>query len=243
MPAITIEMTEIAYEKSIEVYFGKLTKVEAVDEIVSIAGMNRGSAKDYVTGISKLLGGLVYKRTFNTTAIDYILTQIESQFDREHYNKALDSVEQHIEYYQQNGNGALISTQAVLAKHLKNFNADYKNIFPDEIEKDKTYMEGAKVSITANAYERNITARNLCIQHYGVICYVCNFDFEKVYGDIGAGFIHVHHIVPIATVEESYQVDPIKDLRPVCPNCHAMLHRKKIPLAIEELSEKIKTRD
>ena len=42
---------------------------------------------------------------------------------------------------------------------------------------------------------------------------------------LGKGFIHVHHIVPIHTIGKGYKVDPSTDLVPVCPNCHAMLHR------------------
>lgn len=33
------------------------------------------------------------------------------------------------------------------------------------------------------------------------------------------------------------QIDPISDLRPVCPNCHAMLHKKNPPYTIDELRE------
>ena len=43
---------------------------------------------------------------------------------------------------------------------------------------------------------------------------------------MGKDFIHVHHIIPLNEIKEEYTVDPIKDLVPVCPNCHAMLHRK-----------------
>ena len=32
-----------------------------------------------------------------------------------------------------------------------------------------------------------------------------------------------------------YEVDPIKDLRPVCPNCHAVLHRRIPAYRIEEV--------
>jgi 5-methylcytosine-specific restriction protein A len=40
----------------------------------------------------------------------------------------------------------------------------------------------------------------------------------------------------LAQVGGEYQVDPIADLRPVCPNCHAMLHsRRPTPLSIAEL--------
>ena len=48
-----------------------------------------------------------------------------------------------------------------------------------------------------------------------------------MYGELGQGFIHVHHIVPISKIGKEYKIDPINDLVPVCPNCHAMLHRGK----------------
>jgi len=96
-------------------------------------------------------------------------------------------------------------------------------------------LEGAKKTITINAYERNAKARQLCIEHWKPVCAVCNFDFEEMYGDIGKGFIHVHHLTPVSQIGNSYEVDPVNDLRPVCPNCHAMLHRQDEILSIEEL--------
>jgi len=77
-----------------------------------------------------------------------------------------------------------------------------------------------------NNNERNIEAREKCIEYHGIKCNVCEFDFEQVYGELGKGYIHVHHIVPISEVNKKYEVDPIKDLIPVCPNCHSMLHTK-----------------
>lgn len=67
---------------------------------------------------------------------------------------------------------------------------------------------------------------------------MCGFDFEKRYGKIGGGFIHVHHLTPVSEIGKEYVVDPDprNDLRPVCPNCHEMLHsRRGNPLSIEEL--------
>jgi len=111
--------------------------------------------------------------------------------------------------------------------------------FPDtlaqELRPSDSFPEGAKKSITINAYERSPDARAACIAHYGLVCTACGFDFEETYGDLGRGFIHVHHIVPIASVAADYEVNPIKDLRPVCPNCHEMLHRRQPPLSIDEL--------
>jgi len=95
--------------------------------------------------------------------------------------------------------------------------------------------EGAKRTVTVNSYERNSIARKLCIEHYGSVCSVCEFNFEMAYGKIGKGYIHVHHLIPVSEIGETYEIDPIKDLRPVCPNCHSMLHRDKDTLTIDEL--------
>ena len=118
---------------------------------------------------------------------------------------------------------------------------NYKDllIFPDEVPDINNYFEGAKTSVLVNSYERNSKARTQSIEYYGAICKVCDFDFEKKYGSIGAGFIHVHHLTPLADIKAEYVVDPITDLRPVCPNCHAMLHKKQPPYSIEELRSKL----
>ncbi|MGB5964148.1 MAG: HNH endonuclease [Sulfurimonadaceae bacterium] len=108
-------------------------------------------------------------------------------------------------------------------------------IYPDDVPEQDIHIEGAVKKVYVNRYERNTEARDKCIEYYGLKCSVCNFDFEKTYGDIGAGFIHVHHLRSIASIGQEYDIDPIKDLRPVCPNCHAMLHKKKEPFSIEEL--------
>lgn len=106
-------------------------------------------------------------------------------------------------------------------------------------EEAKILFEGAKKTVTINAYERNPKARSLCLEHWGTKCAVCGFDFKKAYGEIGKGFIHVHHLMPVAQIGKSYQIDPISDLRPVCPNCHAVIHLKKPPFTIKEMIELI----
>ena len=105
---------------------------------------------------------------------------------------------------------------------------------PEEVSDTQKYIEGAVRPIQINAYERNAKARQACIQHYGAICFVCEFDFRSRYGAIAAGLIHVHHLLPIAEIKKEYVLDPIKNLRPVCPNCHAVIHRTSPPLDIHE---------
>jgi hypothetical protein len=110
---------------------------------------------------------------------------------------------------------------------------------PDELNEDTVeyYAEGSRQSVLVNKYERNTKARERCIKHHGVVCKVCNFDFELNYGRIGEGFIHVHHLTPIAEIGRSYQVDPINDLIPVCPNCHSMIHKRIPPFSIDEIKK------
>ena len=101
--------------------------------------------------------------------------------------------------------------------------------------------EGAKYSVNVNRYERSSIARLKCIEKNGCKCMVCGMDFEEKYGELGKGFIHSHHIVPLSMINKEYKVDYEKDLVPVCPNCHAMLHRGengKI-LTVDELKKKI----
>jgi len=102
------------------------------------------------------------------------------------------------------------------------------------------YVEGALQTVKVNRFERNQKARDVCISHHGVSCKVCDINFVQTYGDLGAGFIHVHHIVPISEICNEYKIDPVNDLVPVCPNCHAMLHRKTPPLTVEQLREIIR---
>jgi 5-methylcytosine-specific restriction enzyme A len=123
------------------------------------------------------------------------------------------------------------------------FNHDLTDgYFPEVVP--EVLEEGKIKTINVNVYERNPFARKQCMDFYGVICQVCDLDFQDTYGEVGKDFIHVHHIIPLYKVQENYIVDPIKDLIPVCPNCHAMLHRKEngIYLSVEELRGRIKNK-
>ncbi|MCD8485664.1 MAG: HNH endonuclease [Desertifilum sp.] len=105
----------------------------------------------------------------------------------------------------------------------------------EEILETQKLVEGSVFQITINAYERNPEARRRCIEHYGTSCCVCGFSFEEKFGLVAQGFIHVHHLKPLSEIQEEYEIDPITDLRPVCPNCHAMIHLGGKTRSIEEV--------
>jgi len=87
-----------------------------------------------------------------------------------------------------------------------------------------TYPDGAVARVVVNRYERDPEARRACIAHRGTGCAACGFSFELAYGEVGADFIQVHHVVPASQVGSDYQLDPLTDLVPLCANCHAMAH-------------------
>ncbi|GGH18138.1 HNH endonuclease [Sphingobacterium alkalisoli] len=77
--------------------------------------------------------------------------------------------------------------------------------------------------------ERNPTLvkkkKEQSLKKYGKLeCELCSFDFFKVYGEKGYGFIECHHRKPLhlLTKNTSTRLD---DLMLVCANCHRMLHR------------------
>jgi 5-methylcytosine-specific restriction enzyme A len=103
---------------------------------------------------------------------------------------------------------------------------------PQEILEAGTFVEGSTKQITVNIYERSRGSAKRCVDHYG---HDCSFNFAQSYDDVGESFIHVYHLKPLSEVASGYKVDPIQYLRIVCPNCHAVIHRRDPPYSIEEL--------
>lgn len=73
-------------------------------------------------------------------------------------------------------------------------------------------------------YESDPDATRICLVHHGPSCSACRFDFAAAFGSAGADLMQAHHIVPPRLVTDGYELDPVTDLVPLCPNCHAMAH-------------------
>lgn len=117
----------------------------------------------------------------------------------------------------------------------------------EKAEEDKPgpekYKEGESASVVLNKYERNPKARAACLAAHGTACSVCGIDFGKEYGPEFEGKIEVHHIVPLSEIGAEYTVDPVKDLVPVCPNCHSALHSKPGGVYTVDELKKLKERN
>jgi 5-methylcytosine-specific restriction protein A len=120
--------------------------------------------------------------------------------------------------------GAITLQGELLDYILNNFHV----VKTSETESVPEYIEGDSVLSEQISYERNSAAREVCIRYYGgYSCQICGTNFEDKYGEVGKEFIHVHHIHFLADNKgKATKTNPTKDLIPVCPNCHAMLHRK-----------------
>lgn len=94
-------------------------------------------------------------------------------------------------------------------------------------EKSSCYVEGGKKVYYSTKYERNAKCRQEAIRIHGCKCKVCGFDFKNVYGELGSGYIEIHHKKPLHSLDDEEEVNPVTDLVPVCSNCHRMLHRRR----------------
>ena len=121
------------------------------------------------------------------------------------------------------------STATQLEKVIADYQHDNSEFEPDSVA---PAVEGARRLVYINSYERSHAAREACKRIHGTSCVVCGFDFGAIYGSSFHGFIHIHHLRPLADIGEEYVVDPKTDLVPVCPNCHAIIHSESPPLSL-----------
>jgi 5-methylcytosine-specific restriction protein A len=191
----------------------------------------RGSYEDRHWEEEKALQG--QKSRFLELQFDVLLNPEENIFSRKHLNEPPFN-KMHWDIQK---SGAEIPFEIAIELEMRwdKFNKIERYRIPEEVIDCSKLEEGATRRISVNIYERNAKARNMCIAHYGTKCVVCDFDFFEKYGDVGKDFINIHHLIPLSKIGKKYQVDPVNDLRPVCSNCHSVIHRSHIAYTIEDV--------
>lgn len=111
---------------------------------------------------------------------------------------------------------------------------------PEELPDDQEFEEGAVSQILVNRYERAPRARESCIERYGTACAACGRTLAEQYGGEVEGLIHVHHLTPVSSLVGGSATNPVRDLRPVCPNCHAVIHSIRPPRSIDEVKAMVR---
>lgn len=93
---------------------------------------------------------------------------------------------------------------------------------------EKAYEESCRLVESLHKEQaRSPEARRHCLEIKGTRCVVCGFDPVESWG--AHGVIQVHHLKPLhESLGETgrTETDPLRDLVPVCPNCHALIHSK-----------------
>lgn len=117
-----------------------------------------------------------------------------------------------------------------------------KSVLYDE---NVTVSEGELTQKDTPTRRRSALLRRAAIEHYtrpdgSLPCAVCGFDFRARYGTLGEGYIQIHHETPLFQYEdegtEAFLPQAVKQVKPLCANCHSMIHRdRKHPLTVEEL--------
>lgn len=149
------------------------------------------------------------------------------------YSKSFIHVYDHLNFYFDE----IIGPVSVFWGIILSFSSSFSDFLSEKPIHGWKY-DGEVKEILSRSYERNPLNRAACIALKGTKCVVCGLDMKTKYGPIGEGFIEVHHVYPLSANDgKGYLIDPKKDLEPVCPNCHAMIHRRVPPYSIQEMKE------
>lgn len=204
-----------------------------------VLGRSPKTAKDYTESMERFLPRFMEKY------MNINVYSIYDVHDLEFLQNIHDQIKNKQEWKEYNARKHGCTFTSGLKCYIAFHQSDYYPIkVHDSVEHEYVSMDNIPIHVEGKVYEshsvgfeRNLKAREECLKYYGCKCFVCGFDFEKEYGELGRGFIEVHHIVPLSTIRDEYVVDPIRDLRPLCSNCHSMVHRREPVISIEELKK------
>jgi 5-methylcytosine-specific restriction protein A len=116
------------------------------------------------------------------------------------------------------------------------------SVFTDDVLEVKSFIEGGVQEIIVEMQKRDNKLRSQAIKRYGYNCYVCGLNFEEVYGELGVGYIEVHHLIPLSNTKEEH-IATVEDVCAVCANCHRILHHNgKEPIPVDQLKKIVEER-
>jgi predicted HNH restriction endonuclease len=122
----------------------------------------------------------------------------------------------------------------------KEFENDYKGIVIEEGTAIKR-----NIQVRKRSQKLTVLAKQYFLKNGMIPCCACFFDFLSFYGEMGRGYIEIHHTHPIHEHDIEGEREDfekiIKTLLPLCSNCHRMVHRDpNYILSLKALQEIIK---
>jgi len=121
---------------------------------------------------------------------------------------------------------------------------EFDNDFQSNINQYLEFPEGKIVERIHKSRERNYQVVELAKRkfkeiHGTLFCEICEFDFEKKYGDTGTDYIEGHHTIAVSDMPPDYKTKP-EEIAMLCSNCHRMVHKKRPWLSINDLKKLLK---
>jgi HNH endonuclease len=180
-----------------------------------------------------------YKHNFHNKMAEYRYDAIKNEAEQEIVEDVVESL-LFIGGSIWSADVSIIDGNAEYSENNQNIEHSSKKVEGEKIHEKYSMNEGKIYLVLSTKYERSPEARIECIKYYGTKCQICGFSFEEYFGPLGKDIINVHHIVPISKIGSEYKINPIKDLIPVCANCHTMIHSREPVYSIDEVKELIK---
>lgn len=113
----------------------------------------------------------------------------------------------------------------------RNFNFFEQATF-GAMEESDDFPEGALLS----HLHRMLEVRDSKKLTAAPVCEVCHLDLAQVYKEIPSGFTQLHLTTPITELDSCRKYTPDAFIT-VCPNCHAVLHRRRPWVTKENLGD------
>ena len=125
---------------------------------------------------------------------------------------------------------------------LRNIAEDKEIVVIDDV----VIREGQLGTRTSEYRVRSQRLRDAAVDYYSdsgrIPCHACEFDFSSAYDVIGQGYVQIHHLIPVSFLsgEPLDLEEALANVRPLCANCHQMVHTKRPPLPIEEIKSRLR---
>ncbi|MCQ2001353.1 HNH endonuclease [Arthrobacter zhaoxinii] len=133
--------------------------------------------------------------------------------------------------------GDAVSVPAASVPALRRLWSGFLGAGPDPVRPVPGTLAAAALGLQqVNNYEHDAEARRLCLAFHGICCAACGLVPAQRYGPGTDALLQVHHLVPGTDLPVDYVLDPVSDLVPLCPTCHAVAHtRVPVPYSPAEV--------
>jgi 5-methylcytosine-specific restriction enzyme A len=232
---ITLPQIAAAYNVAQRVYSNELSKAKGVNELKNMHQLNAHSASIFIDNFRHMMNGEVFRRALNASATDYYLQNIFTTHGVESHSRAIASVEQHIQYYENLDNGKLNKLRGVVLKHIASPQelGDFEKLFQEQVRKSSAdtattrrtrlatrHPQPTQSLVTIKVFNRNPDVVAEVLSRAKGICEKCEKPAPFKRRNDGTPYLEVHHKQQLS----NNGLDEVVNAIALCPNCHRFLH-------------------